>query len=217
MNILARSAVIALACLPAFSLAQAGPPDPRLGPSTPVTVTNTPLPVTVGSEVNVSGSVTVTNTDANPVPIYGVVDVTQSKHPFQQRLTGGYGSGDRSWSGGTEPIEAGHRWVVEFLSLGYVIKSPTFTSIEACQIFIKQDVECSNPGGEGIVMRHTLPTTVGQDTFLRPDGLYVSAALAVKMYVEEGQRMCVYCALPPDNSVTSSGSLNVSGVLEPAQ
>lgn len=216
MHLHRHMVLLAVACIPAFALAQAGPPDPKPGPSTSVTVTNLPLPVTVDSEVSVSGSVTVTNTDANPVPIYGVVDVTQSRRPFQRRLTGGYGSGDSSWSGGSEPIEAGHRWVVEFLSLNYSVITATFTSLGSCTIVIKEGVECSTPGAEGIVMIHAVPTTVGQDEFFT-NGLDVSAALTAKMYVEEGQRMCVRCPLPPDNNLVSSGSLNVSGVLEPAQ
>ena len=54
------------------------PPDPIPAPSSPVAVTNTPLPVTVDSGVTVNGSVTVGNTAANPVPTVGTVIIGET-------------------------------------------------------------------------------------------------------------------------------------------
>ena len=72
---------------------------------------------------------------------------------------------------------------------------------------------CDLAGDGGFVLFHDVPTTAGQDD-LFPNGLNFSAALVVKIYVEEGQRLCVSCPLAEDNTLTGRGSLGVSGVLE---
>lgn len=174
-----------------------------------VRVIDQPVEVTGSVSASVPGTV-----DVNVVNTPFVVPL-QTREPFQARLSGGYGAGDTSWAGGTDLVPPGYRWVVEFLSLGYGMISATHSTIEACTIVIKEAIECGVAGAEGIVMIHKVPTTVAQDTFFVPDGKDVSAAMMVRMYVEEGQRMCVRCALPDDNTLVSSGSLNVSGVLEP--
>ena len=57
MNVRVASVAIAALCAPAIALGQ-GAPDPRPGPSTPVTVMNTPLPVTGTVTGNVNATVT---------------------------------------------------------------------------------------------------------------------------------------------------------------
>ena len=69
---------------PAYSQ---GAPDVKPGPSTPVTVVNTPLPVTVPSGVSVTGgSISISNTAAHPVPISGTVAV--GNLPATQQVSG---------------------------------------------------------------------------------------------------------------------------------
>ena len=72
--------IAGVVALGVWSNAMGADPDPRPGPSTPVTVINTPLPVTVGGDVKVGGSVTINNTEASPVPVVGTLsngDTTQ--------------------------------------------------------------------------------------------------------------------------------------------
>jgi hypothetical protein len=72
--------------LPGISFA--APPTTVPSPSQPVTVTNTPLPVTVQGGVTVGGAVTVGNTSDNPVPVVGaVVNAEETKLLYDQFLT----------------------------------------------------------------------------------------------------------------------------------
>ena len=83
-HVFAPAAVLAI-CI--TGLAYGDPPPVKPSPSTPVTVVNTPLPVTVPGGVSITGgSVTVTNTTANPVPISGNVSV--GNLPATQQVSG---------------------------------------------------------------------------------------------------------------------------------
>jgi hypothetical protein len=60
---------LAVVCASAFG--QSAMPAQKPAPATPVTITNTPVPVTVQGGVSVGGNVTIGNTAQNPVPVAG--------------------------------------------------------------------------------------------------------------------------------------------------
>ena len=99
--------------VPALALAQTRP-----GPATPVDVINdasNPVPVTLTNGVSVSGSVNVTNTPANPVPVVGIVDVVP-RQPYQEfgitTIPVNLGNNFINF-----PTPAGKRYVIEFVSV----------------------------------------------------------------------------------------------------
>lgn len=104
MNSAATTLLVALASLPALAIAQGGPPDSRPGASRPVTVTNTPLPVTVG------------NTDANPIPVYGEVEVVDAKAPFMQQIVC-QNNGNTNFCSAEFTVPADRRLVIEFVGV----------------------------------------------------------------------------------------------------
>lgn len=116
MRVASAPLLAAVALFPALTVAQGGPPDTRPGPSTPVTITNTPLPVTVGGGVNVTGSVTVGNTDSNPVPVYGEVEVVDARAPFMQDVVC-QGSASSNFCSSEFTVPAGRRLVIEFVGV----------------------------------------------------------------------------------------------------
>jgi hypothetical protein len=85
----------------AFSNVQAAPPDVKPSPSTPVQVMNdnsSPVPVSLQGTGSVTGSVTVSNTSANAVPVSGTVTISGTP---SVNITGG-------------SVHAGTKLIVEF-------------------------------------------------------------------------------------------------------
>jgi len=77
----ARALALAVALLVGSTVSdsQAAPPDVKPSPATPVQVvndSNAPVPVTLQGTGSITGSVTVSNTSANPVPVTGNVGIT---------------------------------------------------------------------------------------------------------------------------------------------
>jgi len=92
-------------------------PDPRPGATTPVQVmnpTSNPVPVTGSLELTGNAKVTVTNTDANPLPVEALNLDDSVLNAFQTRMlfAGGNTQSDKEFT-----VPAGKRLVIESISL----------------------------------------------------------------------------------------------------
>lgn len=101
MKLAASIAALVWLSLPSTAFAQQ--PDPRPGPSTPVTVMNTPLPVTGTLEI----------TSANPLPVVAVQPDDTVLNAFQKRISFGAGNPD---SDKEFLVPAGTRLVIESIT-----------------------------------------------------------------------------------------------------
>jgi hypothetical protein len=97
--------VVSIAAISFASPSFAQAPDPRPGPSTPVTVVNTPLPVT--------GTISIGNLPV-PLEVTGTVQVSGTEEPWRFRgactTAGVCGAGDYT-------VPTGKRLVIEYVSL----------------------------------------------------------------------------------------------------
>lgn len=191
MNLASMPLLAVVALMPALALAQGGPSETRPGASTPVTITNTPLPVTVGGGVNVTGSVTVGNTDANPVPVYGEVEVADAKAPFMQQIVC-QNNGNTNFCRAEFTVPAGRRLVIEFVGVecsnGFSsglsdYPTPMLASLRASAIAFGLNVPSSG----------TVFNSARRYTFSQPVLLHAPAASEVQFQLNTSAIASVQC------------------------
>ena len=198
-------ALIAVAALLSWGNAFSGNPEnPK-----PVVVTNPSLPVTGSVDATVSNTVDVKIVN---VPL---IELLNTREPFQTRFITSYSPPAITWRAESAPIPEGTRLTVEFLTINY----PTATSVSelgSCNVWVLQEAGCDSGLADKIVMQHRVPTTSSRERGEQDDFLQTSAALPMRLYLDAGQTMCVLCPLPEDNNLLAGGGgqVSVAGYLE---
>lgn len=168
------------------------------GPTAPlnVTVTNTPLPVTGTLSGSVTGSVSVTNTAASPVPVRDVASA--ATRPIQFVLCssgGGAGQGICGSVPSNVVLPPDRRMVIEYVSGGCTDSS----DVALVQVFVFTSVN-------GVVLAHRVHLEANPLDKRFPD-----VAQQTRLYADAGSSVGMEAQVNGTDASFAQCVLNVSG------
>ena len=187
MKLAASIAALAWLSLPSTAFAQQ--PDTRPGPATPVTVMNTPLPVTGTLEV----------TSANPLPVVAVQPDDSVLNAFQKRILFGSGNPD---SDKEFLVPAGTRLVIESITA-----EADVAVNQRPQVFLSLSL-----GGKFSI--HYVPVTFAgrDDVGSFPTDVF-QASHQTRWFADGGTKVTVICRHVSFTANTCGLDMSISGFL----